>query len=990
MEPLEFVAAVLPPPGNGRYCVVELSKKKEHVYVHTIEEMQPAVDRWNNNGYDIYFALGTFGDENKRTKENVRMVKTFAVDVDCNHPLDIADEHGNIKPKAYASAKLAAQAIMQFAQETGLDSLGAPWLIASGGGVHAYWPLKEAVDIEEWKPVAEAFKRMCYQFKLDIDPTVTSDASRVLRVPGTTNNGVKNGKAVRGKTRVRFMNEGDYFELDDIRAVVERNLVGTPYQNAMAVAAPAVNNVIELPGTRPTAPSATQVKLIENSVTKFKNIVVKTQAGLGCGQIAHYVENASEDGMEPLWRGLLSWAKVCDDGPKAAKWLSDMHPYDENRMRTKLQEIKGPYPCTKMDSENPGVCPSCPHWGKITNALILGREMAVTTVESVVEVAAPNASQPPQQVLRPEAPKGYAYGQYGGVFQEREDEDAHGNKVKRQVMLLPYDLFPVDILNSNGEHTVHFLALRREGPQSVTLPQKAVVSKDETVKVLASQNIVAAFGGGNDKNLSDYVRACVEKMSNEKPPIAVPTNCGWQEDDTFVFGGKIYAANKEPVEVPMPGLENIVSNTQPTGTLQAWAEFVRLLIAKGMYDHLAILLAGASAPLMRFTGMYGMTYHCGSTESGTGKSLALEVAASVWGHPVHYRTGKGTSPVAMQQRLGLLNSQPLVTDEITSKNRKDFEWFPEFLLDMTEGRGKERMESGTNKERLNLSVWWTVAIMSSNTHVIDYLTGARKHSSEGELRRVIEFIMDTPLTWEPHEIEIIKSLHQNFAVAGEVLAQYLVDNFDMVKRMVPDAVRNVYREFRATNDERFWMAGVGACMAVGALMGSKHAGIVDFPLKEILEAFRRRIDHARSSIRSSRRTAEDVLNSYTREFYGSFVVVKYGIKQGAQALLGNGSEIDASITRSQVLGRVEHGVTPNCIDYYIEERLLRTYCSNMSFGYADFQRQLEEAFTVSYMPKKDMMAKTNGPQMRVKVIKISRRISDMDEEVIDPLSVEAA
>jgi len=34
---------------------------------------------------------------------------------------------------------------------------------------------------------------------------------------------------------------------------------------------------------------------------------------------------------------------------------------------------------------------------------------------------------------------------------------------------------------------------------------------------------------------------------------------------------------------------------------------------------------------------------------------------------------------------------------VTSKNRNNFEWFPEFLLDMTEGRGKERMESGSNK-----------------------------------------------------------------------------------------------------------------------------------------------------------------------------------------------------------------------------------------------------------------------------------------------------
>jgi hypothetical protein len=59
----------------------------------------------------------------------------------------------------------------------------------------------------------------------------------------------------------------------------------------------------------------------------------------------------------------------------------------------------------------------------------------------------------------------------------------------------------------------------------------------------------------------------------------------------------------------------------------------------------------------------------------------------------------------------------------------------------------------------------------------------------------------------------------------------------------------------------------------------------------------------------------------------------------------------------------------------------------MSFGYADFKRQLAGQFTVSHMAKKDMTAKTQGPQMRVSVLKISRRISDMGDETKNTLSV---
>ena len=975
MEPLDFMAAVLPSQGNGRYCVAELTQKKEHYYVETLEQAKTKIDEWRNKKYDIYFALGTFGIEDTRVASNVQMVRCIAVDVDCNHPKDIPDEKGVIKPKAYPSAKTAVQAILNFSDEVGLSDLGQPWLVASGGGVHAYWPFTEAMDKEEWKPVAEGFKRLCFQKQLAIDPTITGDASRVLRVPDTLNNGVKGKKKVREVTNVRFMNEGSFFNFEDLKSIITKHLVGTMYENV--VSQPVSTHSIALQGVPPTSTSATTVKLFENSVTKFGKIIKITAQGAGCGQLDHYVNNASDDGMEPLWRGLLSWTKVCVDGDKASVWLSDMHPYPHDRMHDKISQIKGPYPCKKMDSENPGVCPSCQHWGKITNPLVFGRDTAVTSAEKLIEIKDTKESK---TVKRPETPRGYAYGERGGVFMEKEDLDANGNKVVKQIMILPYDLFPVDILKHGNDHTIHMLALRPQGAQTVTLLQKVVVSKDETVKSLASQNIVAAFGAGNDNNLAAYVRACVEKMSTEKSPIDVPSSYGWQADESFVFAGKIYSKDKEPVPVPMPGLENIVANTQPTGTLENWREVINLFIRKKMYDHLAVILAGAGAPLMRFTGFYGLTYHCGSTESGTGKSLALEGAASIWGHPVHYRTGKGTSPVAMQQRLGLLNNCPLITDEITSKNRNDFEWFPEFLLDMTEGRGKERMESGSNKERINLSTWMTNAIMSSNTHIVDKLTGERKHSAEGELRRLIEFVMDEELTWEPSEIEILKSLANNYAVAGHELVQYMVDNTAYLAKVVPECVRNMYVEFRASNDERFWMAGIGTIIAAGIIMNTKHAGIAEFPMDAIINALHKRIEYMRANIKGNKRTAEDVLNGFIREFWGKFVVVNFGEK--AASYMGDGSAIDRSTTKSSVMGRVENGVTTGCKDFYIEERLLRSFCSSMSFGYADFKKQMERQYLVSYVPKKDLMAKTNGPQMRVAVMKISRR-EDEDAPAVE-------
>jgi hypothetical protein len=58
----------------------------------------------------------------------------------------------------------------------------------------------------------------------------------------------------------------------------------------------------------------------------------------------------------------------------------------------------------------------------------------------------------------------------------------------------------------------------------------------------------------------------------------------------------------------------------------------------------------------------------------------------------------------------------------------------------------------------------------------------------------------------------------------------------------------------------------------------------------------------------------------------------------------------------------------------------------MSFGYADFKRQLESMFAVSHMQKKDLMAKTKGPQMRVSVLKVTRKVDDEEVASLVPLA----
>jgi hypothetical protein len=233
-------------------------------------------------------------------------------------------------------------------------------------------------------------------------------------------------------------------------------------------------------------------------------------------------------------------------------------------------------------------------------------------------------------------------------------------------------------------------------------------------------------------------------------------------------------------------------------------------------------------------------------------------------------------------------------------------------------------------------------------------------------------------------------LQSNYAVAGEVLAQFFADNVPLLRELVPDCVRRMYEEYKAPNDERYWMAGVGSVVAACIIFGDKYTGLANIPVQEIIEAYRKQIDHLRSCIKGGKRTAEDVLNAYIQEYQGKFVIVKFGEKAGPAAMFGDGTSVGKTTTRQEVMGRVEHGVSPGCIDFYIEERLLRAFCSNMSFSYTTFKTEIAHVFSVYQAPKKDMLAKTDGPPLRVMALKLTANANTLDDATILPVSMGTA
>lgn len=941
MEPQEFLAAVL--PTTGHYCVAQfIDKKNAHTFSSNIDGMLPAIQQHEQDKYCTFFALSSFKEPTSRLVTNVAFIRALFLDLD-----------------AYSTKKDAVEALGAFLLATGLPT---PWVVSSGNGVHVYWPLLENALVTHWRPVAENLKRLCAQHGLLIDNTVTADAARVLRVPGTHNWKKKNVKPL--PCVIRHVPEVTHHALADLAKVILSTL-----QEPVAEA-PAQDELFNIPGKRlalANTPSATAA--LENRITFFKTILDRTASGGGCGQLAHYMSHAKEDGMEPLWRGMLSIAKACEDGDTASKFLSKLHPYSTSRMNQKLREIKGPYPCTKFDSESPSICPKCPQWGKITNPLAFGHEVQTDNVEKQVEIAPQTHTTPAVTVIRPTPPTGYAYGLKGGIYRQLKEEDTEGNPITTNKLILGYDLFAVDLLKDEDGHHVHLMAMRPEGPTPIIIPQRSVVSKDETVKFLAEKNVLAAYGSGNDKHLFDYVRACAENISAARAAIEVPVSYGWQKDNTFVLNNTVFGPDGEKM-IPIPKLANINSITTAGGSFESWAKIWKLVISKKHYDILAMAMIGFGSPLMKFTGFKALTFHLASTDTGTGKTLALQMARSVWGDD-RYIMNPHASMVAQEHRAGILGNLPLIIDEITELD-EDFKWLASFVMDMTSGTGKERMKSATNEERINTTFWCALMLLASNKHAADFFSGVRVQESRGHLARLLELKMDKKITWTPQEEETVRLLLDNHGHAGRLFAQWLARNHETAARVT----REVYKEFRAevngVGDERFWVSGCASNIAAAKLLGRDYANIIDIPIAGIKSIYIRMIEAARQNVKANARGAEDILNSYTREFFGQFIVMQINDQtKKMETIYGNSGIVDKTITRTHVKGRVEHDKVPGHVRYYIEESQLRAWCSYRSYGYSTFKEQIEKAFLVTYC-KKDMLSGTKGPQMRVNVMQITR------------------
>jgi hypothetical protein len=121
-----------------------------------------------------------------RLAKNATWLKSIWIDCDIKEkPASWDAEHPGEPWTHYETEREALRAFGDFAAKVGLPMPSA--IVHSGGGLHVYWISQTPMSPREWEGYAEGLKALLVREAVKCDTGLTTDAARLLRVPGTLN-----------------------------------------------------------------------------------------------------------------------------------------------------------------------------------------------------------------------------------------------------------------------------------------------------------------------------------------------------------------------------------------------------------------------------------------------------------------------------------------------------------------------------------------------------------------------------------------------------------------------------------------------------------------------------------------------------------------------------------------------------------------------------------------------------------------------------------
>jgi|GEM_PF-861263 len=310
------------------------------------------------------------------------------------------------------------------------------------------------------------------------------------------------------------------------------------------------------------------------------------------------------------------------------------------------------------------------------------------------------------------------------------------------------------------------------------------------------QELAARWLGISDSvKAQSYLPAYIQAFPAERE-----TRCteklGWH-GDCFLLPDKTLSPeghNAAPLV-----FQNRSSEAPPfasAGTLEQWREQVAAK-ATGNSRLLLALCAAFAAPLVKLAGIErgGYAFHLRGSSS-TGKTTALQVAASVWGKPSAFCVQWRSTANALEGLAESRNDSLLPLDELSQADPKELKHLP-YMYASGQGKARQKRDGGNRP----LTTWRGLQLSTGEKSLADQLHSIGERPNAGQELRFFDIEGDAGqgmglfecLNGEASAAALAQHLDsacaQYHGAVGEAYLQHLLDSRAALLAELPERLR---------------------------------------------------------------------------------------------------------------------------------------------------------------------------------------------------------
>lgn len=308
--------------------------------------------------------------------------------------------------------------------------------------------------------------------------------------------------------------------------------------------------------------------------------------------------------------------------------------------------------------------------------------------------------------------------------------------------------------------------------QEIVVPMSRIAKAAEIVGLADCG--VSVTSGERAQALVDFLRDCIDRNPDAIAEVKAVSRMGWNEEGFAPYVGDVAFDSAD-------SFRSVYRSITKHGDFSHWLE--EALDARSYSLTARVVLAASFASvLVEPLGCLPFFVHLWSMDSGTGKTVAQMLGASVWANPTaggaFFQTFKSTS-VGVELMAGFLHSLPLFLDELQlAKDRHGRVNFN--VYELAAGSGKLR---GNRSLGLDYTPKWSNCFITSGESPL-----VHDNDGAGAMNRVIEIECKAGQAVIRDGHRTANALKQHYGHAGPVFIQCLVGEGVM------DQARALYEE----------------------------------------------------------------------------------------------------------------------------------------------------------------------------------------------------